>query len=224
GVTEGEIETAVQETIKANNLSDAYVRLTISRGEGETCPDPFTCPKSTLVIIARPFTSYPHELYEKGARAIIVSTRQNDLSPLARVKSMNFLNNILALMEAKAAGVDQAILLNTKGFVAEGAVSNIFIFRDNTLITPPMDAGILPGITRRLVLELAKGLQIPVHEGKFPPDALMGAQECFLTNSLMEILPIVQVADQPIGTGRPGPVTQLLRQAYRELVRIETKY
>ncbi|MDI6689537.1 MAG: branched-chain-amino-acid transaminase [Actinomycetota bacterium] len=224
GVTEEEIETAVQETIKANDLLDAYVRLTISRGEGETGPDPSTCPKSTVVIIARPFRSYPHELYEKGARAIIANTRQDDLSPLARVKSMNFLNNILALMEAKAAGVDQAILLNTKGFVAEGAVGNIFIFRDNTLITPPKDAGILPGITRRLVLKLAKGLQIPIRVGNFPPDALMQAQECFLTNSLMEILPIVQVADHPIGTGRPGPVTQQLILAYRELVRIETRY
>jgi len=222
-VAEEELETAVQKTIKANDLSDAYVRLTISRGEGEAGPDPSTCPKVTVAIITRPFQPYPHELYERGAKAIIASTRQNDLSSLARVKSMNLLNNILALMEAKAAGVDQAILLNTKGFVAEGAVSNIFIFRDNALITPPINAGILPGITRGVVLEIAKGLRIPIREGNFPPDVLMQAQECFLTNSLMEILPIVQVAEHLIGTGLPGPVTQRLRQAYRELVRIETR-
>jgi branched-subunit amino acid aminotransferase/4-amino-4-deoxychorismate lyase len=147
--------------------------------------------------------------------------RRSSYSPLSRIKSLNYLDNILARLEAREHNAQEALLLNTLGWVAEGATSNVFIIKDKNLITPPVDAGILPGITRAAVLEIAESLDLQAREETFSPEELLRANEAFLTNSLMEIMPLVMLNEKKIGKGKPGPLTELLHQGYRELVNRE---
>ena len=149
--------------------------------------------------------------------------RRSSYSPLSRIKSLNYLDNILGRLEAREHNAQEALLLNTLGWVAEGATSNIFIIKDKKLITPPVDAGILPGITRAAVLEIAGTVDLQAREETFSPEELLRADESFLTNSLMEIMPLVMLNEEKIGNGRPGPLTELLRQGYRELVNRELR-
>lgn len=216
GVTD--LKSAVMATIQANQLGDARVRITISIGEGGIVPDPSTCDKPTVLILAGHYQPYPEQVYEKGFRAIVSSIRRNSQSPLSKLKSANYLESILARQEARAAGIDEALCLNEKGLLAEASMSNIFLVTNSILRTPGQDSGILPGITRETILELASPLGINTMEHDIRLDELFQAQEAFLTNSLMEIMPLTEMDGKPIGSGKPGPFTKRLAMAYKKLV------
>lgn len=213
---------ALQDTLKANNLLEATARLTISRGVGETLsfqPSTTSPPRPTLVILPKPFAGYPSEWYTRGVTVIIVKTRRNlpqALNP--QIKSLNFLNNLLARMEARAAGAQEGILLNSSGYLTEGATSNIFLLKGNTLSTPSLAAGLLPGITRKVILALAAGLGLQTEETWLTPQDLEAAEEAFLTGTTIEVLPLTRLGKKPIGPGHPGLITRALHQAFRSTV------
>ena len=218
-----DIEDAVMDTIHANKLSDARIRITISIGEGGMVPDPSTCSKPTVLILAEDYKPYPEPVYQKGFRVVVSSIRRNSQSPLSRLKSANYLESILARQEARAAGVDEALCLNEKGLLAEASMSNIFLVTDGILRTPGQESGILPGITRGTILQLAPQLGINTLEHDIRLDELFHAQEAFLTNSLIEVMPLTEIDGKPIGSGRPGSLTKRLMVAYKELVLTEEK-
>ncbi len=214
-----EIEHALYETLNVNKLHDAYVRIQISRGPGEIGLDPALCPAPTVVIAAKPFHDYPEEYYRQGVSVAIVKTRRNH--PLAlppAIKATNFLNNILAKIESIRANAYEAVMLNWQGYVAEGTISNVFMVRKGVLYTPGLDTGILKGVTRDLVLMLARRKRIPVREVLLDPHRLRSADECFITNTTMEIMPVTRIDRKRVGSGMPGPVTAALATAYRSEV------
>jgi branched-chain amino acid aminotransferase group I len=213
-----DLKGAVMDTIHANKLSDARVRITISIGEGGMVPDPSACTQPTVLILAGHYKPYPKQVYEKGFRAVVSSIRRNSQSPLSRLKSANYLENMLAKQEARAAGVDEAICLNEKGLLAEASMSNIFLVNDGILRTPGEESGILPGITREVVLELASQLGINTFEQDIRLDELFQTQEAFLTNSLMEIMPLTEIDGKPVGSGEAESVTRRLMAEYKKLV------
>ncbi|MDO8578474.1 MAG: aminotransferase class IV [Dehalococcoidales bacterium] len=216
-----DIEKAVKDTLVANKLGNARIRVTVSAGEGGAVPDPATCKNPTVLITARQFEPYPEQTYEKGFKAVISSIRRNSQSPLSRLKSTNYLENLMAKREAKTAGADEALFLNERDLVAEASMSNVFIVSDGILKTPRVENGILPGVTRETVLQLAPKLGIETVTDDIWLDDIFEAQEAFLTNTLLEVMPLTKVARNLIGSGKPGPVTRKLRQAYRELVKSE---
>jgi len=215
-----DLKEAVMATIQANQLSEARIRITISIGEGGMTPDPNTCKKPTVLVLAGYYQPYPEQVYQTGFRAVVSSIRRNSQSPLSRLKSANYLENILAREEARKAGVDEALCLNEKGLLAEASMSNIFLVTDGTLRTPGQGSGILPGITREVVLELASQLGINTLERDIRLEELFHAQEAFLTNSLIEVMPLTEIDGKPIGSGRPGSLTKRLMVAYKEMVRM----
>lgn len=212
-----DLKDAVMATIQANQLGDARIRITVSIGEGSMVPDPSTCKQPTVLILAGDYHPYPEQIYQKGFRAVVSSIRRNSGSPLSRLKSANYLENMLVKQEARAAGVDEALCLNEKGLLAEASMSNIFLVDDGVLRTPGEESGILPGVTRGVVLELASRLGISTLEHDVRLVELSQAQETFLTNSLIEIMPLTEIEGRPVGSGRPGPVTQRLMADYRKL-------
>ncbi len=216
GVTD--LEDAVMATIQANQLGDARIRITVSIGEGSMVPDPTTCKQPTVLILAGDYHPYLEQIYQKGFRAVVSSIRRNSGSPLSRLKSANYLENMLAKQEARAAGVDEALCLNEKGLLAEASMSNIFLVDDGVLRTPGEESGVLPGVTRGVVLELASRLGISTLEHDVRLDEIAEAQEAFLTNSLIEIMPLTEIAGRHVGSGRPGPVTRRLMADYKKLV------
>lgn len=198
-----------------NAQHDAYLRITISRGAGDIGLDPALCRTPTVVIMATPLHPSSPELYRNGVTLIVAETRRNlpgALSP--QIKATNFLNNILAKREAIAAGAFDSILLNWERHLTECTVSNLFFIADGCLHTPSVECGLLDGITRSIVIQLAREQQIPTEEGRFTPTQLHQACECFLTNTSMEIMPVVAVDGKPIGTGKPGPLTQKLHELF----------
>lgn len=210
-----EMGEVLNESLRVNKLNDAYVRIQISRGPGEIGLDPALCPTPTMVVVAKPFHDYPTEQYENGASVAVVQTRRNH--PLAlnpAIKSTNFLNNILAKIESLKKNAYEGIMLNWEGYVAEGTISNVFLVKKNVLSTPHVDTGILEGVTRGLVLYLAKKERIQTREALLRPKDLYEADECFITNTTIEVLPVVSVDGRMVGDGRPGPVTKALMQAY----------
>jgi branched-chain amino acid aminotransferase len=218
-----ELKDAVMDTIQANELGDARIRITVSPGEGGMTPDPGTCMKPTILVMAEHYQPYPSKVYRKGFSVVISSIRRNSLSPLSRLKSTSYLESILIKQEARAAGVDEALCLNEKGFLAEAGMSNIFLVSGGTLKTPGLESGILPGITREAVLELASQMDISALEQEISPDELFQAEEIFLTNSLIEVMPLTEIDKLPVASGKPGPVTRRLMAAYKRLVLTEEK-
>lgn len=214
-----ELTAAAHELLKRNSLADAYLRLTVSRGTGPPGLEPSVKHQPTLAMVARELSTPSPTLYRRGYRATILPPTICPDSPLPRIKSINYLGNILAKREAKRARANEGIMQNSRGLVTEGTVSNIFIVRRGRLITPNLECGVLPGITRAAVLELAAQLGIPAREGEIRPAQLLSADECFLTNSIIEIMPVTRIDGQPIGDGNPGPITAQLQEAYRNLVR-----
>ena len=212
----GFITDAVCRTMEANKLSDAYIRVTVSRGKGPIGLDPDLCKEPTFVVIAEPFREYPAHLYSNGVKLVIAKTRRNLVSAInPRIKSLNFLNNIFAKMEAKEGGAYEAVMLNAEGLIAEGTVSNIFFVKDNVLCTPALDVGVLDGITREMVIGLAKKNDIRVSEGKFYPADLFNASEVFFTNTTSEIMPVSQVE---LIAYRVGEISKSLHMLYKEEV------
>ena len=217
------LKEAIYKTIEANRLEDAYIRLNVTRGEGATVPDPATCKAPNLIIITREYVPYSSALYQKGYKGKIVGVKPSPHMPTISMKTLNFLNHIIAKMEAKASGFNEGIMVNTDGFVTEGTVSNIFMIKEGSLFTPAKEMGLLPGVTRQAVLEIAEAKGLKTREAKITINELLMAEEAFLTNALIEILPLVRVDEHPIGKGIPGPLTQELMSAYKELVKEELK-
>jgi branched-chain amino acid aminotransferase len=198
-----------------NARHDAYIRVTISRGAGDIGLDPALCPSPTVVIMAKPLHPPSPELYRNGVALIIAETRRNLPSALSpQIKSTNFLNNILAKREAIAAGAFDSILLNWEQHLTECTVSNLFFVTEGCLRTPSVECGLLDGITRSIVIQLAKEQHIPTEEGRFTPEQLRQSSECFLTNTSMEIMPVAAVDRKRIGEGSPGLLTQTLRELF----------
>jgi branched-chain amino acid aminotransferase len=214
----------LEETLLVNHLKNALLRICISRGCGPIGLDPALCRKPTFVIIPRVFNGYNPRQYHHGLKVSIVSVRRTPRPALdPQIKSTNFLNNILAKIQAKRNHADEGLMLGVNGYLTEGSISNFFIVTRSRLYTPAVDQGILVGITRRLVIDLAKQADIPVKETRLLPSDVFKADECFLTNTSMEIMPVTKAEGFTIGDGKPGPVTRLLREAYQEQVRLECR-
>lgn len=212
----GLLHEAMDRNRLGNDRTDAYLRITVSRGAGEIGLDPALCPTPTVVIMAKPLHPPADELYQRGVSLIVAQTRRNLPSALSpQIKATNFLNNILAKREAIAAQVFDALLLNWESHLTECTVSNVFFAAQGRLYTPSVECGLLDGITRGILVQMAEELQIPVHEGRFTRRELLQADECFLTNTSMEVMPVVSVDQQPIGQGTPG---QLTRQLHRHFI------
>lgn len=210
----------VNDTVARNDIEDGYIRLIVTRGAGALGLDPFKCSDPQLIIIADSITLYPDSAYENGLDLVTASTIRNHPAALSpRIKSLNYLNNILAKMEGLRAGCVEALMLNHKGEVAECTGDNIFIVKDGKLFTPPIEAGILEGITRNAVLELAQQAGIETAEIPLTRHDLYVADECFLTGSAAEVIAAVKLDGRAIGDGTVGPITQQLNQAFRTLVR-----
>src|SRR6056297_1750682 len=209
----------VNECVAKNELQDGYIRLIVTRGSGALGLDPFRCSNPQVIIIADTITLYPKQFYENGLELVTAATIRNHPAALSpRIKSLNYLNNIMAKMEGLRAGCVEALMLNHKGEVAECTGDNIFIIRRGRLLTPPIDAGILEGITRNAVLELAQQAGIVTAEIPFTRHDIFISDECFLTGSAAEVVPVVRLDGRPLGTGKPGPITLQLMQRFHELV------
>ena len=216
-ISQSELAGAVEETVEANSISDGYVRLVVTRGVGTLGLNPFICKNSCIYIIADSIQLYPEELYEKGMKIISATTVRNH--PLAippQAKTMNYLNNILAKIEALDNDVPEAIMYNHEGYVAEASGDNILIVKDGVIYTPPAEAGALPGITRSIVIKLAKEENLQVVEKNLTRFDLYVCDEFFLTGTAAEVIGIVEVDRRMIGDGKPGPITNLLRKKFFE--------
>jgi branched-chain amino acid aminotransferase len=222
-LTQEKMIKAVVDTLKANDLSDAYIRLIVTRGIGDLGLDPRKCKgNATVIIIADKVALYPEKFYKDGLAIITVPTVRNlpeSVNP--QIKSLNYLNNILAKIEAVNCGYDEAIMLDSLGYVAECTGDNIFIVKDRHLYTPPQCMGTLRGITRDSVLEIASKSKISVHEHVLTRHELYNADECFLTGTAAEIIPVVKVDGRQIGEGKPGKLTGELIGKFRELTKKE---
>lgn len=208
------IADAVHQTLAANQLTHAYIRVTVSRGKGLIGLDPALCKHPTFIVMAKEFRGYPESHYLNGVSAILARTRRNLSAALnPQIKSLNFLNNILAMIEAKKLGASEAFMLNADGYIAEGTVSNIFFVSDDTLCSPSLDAGILNGITRETVISLAVRAGMPVKEGLFFPEDLLKAKEVFYTNTSSEILPVSRVDHVTYDIGN---MTRQLHDLYKK--------
>lgn len=218
-----ELEKACYDTLKANKLGNARIRLTVSIGEGEAVPDPPKQPRPTVLVIASSYNPPTAETYLKGYDARVSSIRLNSQSPLARLKTANYLNNILARKEAKATGSDEALLLNERGLLCEGSTSNIFLVSGGRLITPGVESGCLPGITRQAVIEIAREMGMSIAQRGVQIEELLRADEAFLTGSLIELMPLTAVNSKPVGDGKQGRITKRLMAAYKKAVQKEKR-
>ncbi len=219
-LTREQMAQAVLDTVKANNKHDGYIRLIVSRGAGTLGLDPRKCSDPQVVIIVDDISLYPREFYDNGLEVITASTIRNHHNALnPRIKSLNYLNNILAKIEAVRAGCHEAIMLNAQGEVAECTGDNIFVVKGGVLRTPPTSAGILEGITRNAVIELARAADVAVEEITLTRHDVYAADECFLTGTAAEVIAVVKADGRVIGSGKPGPVTRQLRERFQQLVR-----
>lgn len=217
--TEQEWIAAINATLEANGLTDAYIRVVLTRGVGTLGLNPFLCPKPGAIIITDKITLYPASLYESGMKVITAKRPRNLIAALdPAIKSLNYLNNILAKVEAIEAGCLEAVMLNADGMVAECTGDNIFMIRDGAVITPPISAGILAGVTRAFVMELCQELGIRCGEKEFDLETLKAADEVFLTGTAAEVIAVSQIDETTIGSGTIGPVTRQVMNEFRERV------
>lgn len=215
-----QMSQAVLDTLAANQLEDGYIRLIVTRGAGTLGLDPNRCHNPQVIIIADTISLYPKEFYEQGLRIVTAATQRIQTAALSpRIKSLNYLNNIMAKLEGLQAGCVEALMLNHKGEVAECTGDNIFVVRGERMLTPPPDAGILEGITRSAVMELAAKEGIDCREATLTRHDLYTADECFLTGTAAEVIPVVEIDGRPIGEGTPGPITKILKDCFHSLVR-----
>lgn len=220
-LTKAELTEAVLETLKKNNLTDAYIRLVVTRGVGDLGLDPRKCPKPTVIIITEPrLVLHSPEKLERGISTVITWVRRNSVDAATHeLKSLNYLNSILGKIEANNSGVDEAICLDKTGFVCEGVGENIFIVRDSKLLTPPLSSGALDGITRAFVIKLAKKMGIEVIERNITPNELFTADEAFFTGTAAEVAPIHDVNGRVIGPGKQGPLTKRIMQEFMKALK-----
>jgi branched-chain amino acid aminotransferase len=222
-----DLEKACNDTLKANKLKDARVRLTVTNGDNLALPWVEAGGPPTVVVNARPFTPFPAEKYSEGFKVGIASVRRMKQSIISSMKSVNYLVNVMARMEASARGLDEALLLNEEGYIAEGGSSNVFFIREGRLVTPSPESGLIPGVTREAVIGMAGSLGIAVSEGTVGIGAIKKSDEMFMTNAIIEVMPVTEVRDDRggvavIGKGKPGEITRRLMSAYREMVEKET--
>ena len=220
-ITQKQMIEAVVKTLKRNKLNNSYIRLVVTRGVGDLGLDPRKCPKATVIIITEPMIAlHSNDKKEKGITAMITWVKRDPVDATSHeVKSLNYLNSILAKIESNAAGVDEAICLDKTGFVCEGVAENIFIVKDSTVITPPTSTGALPGITRNAIMELADKLGYVVVERNMTPNEVFTADEVFLTGTAAEVTPVREVNKRIIGAGNLGPVTKKLLLEFNKMVR-----
>lgn len=219
-MTREAFSAAVNETVAANGISDGYIRALVTRGSGTLGLDPNRCSNPQVIIIADTIMLYPQEFYDHGLELITSSVIRNHPAALSpRIKSLNYLNNILAKIEGLKAGCIEVLMLNHKGEIAECTGDNVFLVKHGKLFTPPLDAGILEGITRNAVIELAVEAGIDVRETALTKHDVYVADECFLTGTAAEVVPVVRVDDRVIGSGKPGPVTRDLTERFHKLAR-----
>ena len=213
---------ALLQTIRRNELRDGYVRLVVTRGKGDLGLSPWNCPEPTVIIIAARITLYPEESYQNGLKVVTCATRRiahGALSPM--VKSLNYLNNIMAKIEASHAGAGEGLMLNEQGLVAECTGDNIFLVSGGKITTPPISSGALAGVTRAVAIRIAAELGIEVSEPQVTRYDIYTADECFLTGTAAEIIPAVELDNRPIGGGKPGPITKRFIERFRELTQTE---
>ena len=223
-ISQQEMMDAVYATLEVNGLEDAYIRLVVTRGVGGLGLDPNRCERPSIIIITDKIALYPEEFYQKGLEIVTASTMRMPANVTsARVKSLNYLNSIMAKLEGLAAGCSEAMMLNHKGEVAECTGDNIFIVSNGVIYTPPTTADLLGGITRHAVIDLAKEAGIPIFELPFTRHDVYTADECFLTGSAAELIPVVKVDGRSIGDGKPGPITAEIRRLFREMIKTITK-
>jgi len=219
-ISRSELIAATLETIRQNDLHDGYIRLLVTRGVGSLGLSPDSCRRPSVVIIAATISLYPESLYQKGLTMVTCATRRTAPAALSpRVKSLNYLNNVLAKIEAQQAGAAEGIMLNEQGYVAECTGDNIFVLKNGLLLTPPVNSGILEGVTRQVVFELAQKNGFPIREQDLTRYDIFVADECFLTGTAAEVIAAVQLDRRTIGTGQPGPVTLKLVEDFRGLTR-----
>ena len=222
-----DLEKACRDTLAANKLKDARVRLTVTNGEGAALPWVEAGGKPNVVVTAVPYTPFSKEKYSEGFKVGIASVKRSRQSVISSMKSVNYLLNVMARMEVAEKGLDEALLLNDDGYIAEGGGSNVFFVRSSKLVTPAANSGIIPGVTREVVIELAKGLGIGLSEGTVGLSIIKQCEEAFMTNAMIEVMPVTTVSDESghtvtIGEGKPGKITRQLMAAYREMVERET--
>ena len=211
------MKETVLETLRRNHLREAYIRLIITRGVGDLGLDPDKCPKPSIIIIADKIVLYPQKFYEDGLEIVTASVRRNYAEAInPRIKSLNYLNNILAKIEGKQAGAEEVLMLNAEGYVVECSGDNIFWIKNGTLVTPPVHMGILEGVTRNSVIDIAREAGIRLEERVFTRHDLYIADECFLTGTAAEVIPVVKIDRRAIGDGQPGKMTQRLIAAFRQ--------
>jgi branched-chain amino acid aminotransferase len=219
-ISRSELVAATLETIRQNDLHDGYIRLLVTRGIGSLGLSPDSCRRPSIVIIAATISLYPESLYQKGLTMVTCATRRTAPAALSpRVKSLNYLNNVLAKIEAQHAGAAEGIMLNEQGYVAECTGDNVFVVKNGLLLTPPVNSGILEGVTRQVVFELARQNGFSIREQDLTRYDIFVADECFLTGTAAEVIPAVQLDRRAIGTGQPGPVTLKLVEDFRGLTR-----
>ncbi|RKU19686.1 branched-chain amino acid aminotransferase [Candidatus Poribacteria bacterium] len=211
------MKETVLETLRRNHLTEAYIRLVVTRGVGDLGLDPDKCPKPSIIIIADKIVLYPQKFYEDGLEIVTASVRRNYAEAInPRIKSLNYLNNILAKIEGKQAGAQEVLMLNAEGYVVECSVDNIFWIKNETIVTPPVHMGILEGVTRNSVIGLAREAGMKVEERVFTRHDLYIADECFLTGTAAEVIPVVKIDQRTIGSGQPGKITQRLLSTFRQ--------
>jgi len=219
-ISKQQMAKAIEDTLAVNGIEDGYIRVVVTRGAGTLGLDPNRCSSPQVIVIADLISLYPEELYREGLEIVTVSVMRNHPAALSpRIKSLNYLNNILAKIEGLQAGCMEALMLNHKGEVAECTGDNLFLVRRQRLLTPPNEAGILEGITRDAVIGLARGMDIEVAEVPLTKHDVYIADECFLTGTAAEVVPVVKVDSRTIGEGVPGPITRELMTRFRELTR-----
>ena len=217
-----EVCEATLQTIRANGLKDGYIRLVVTRGIGDLGLNPYLCPTPSMFIIASGITLYPAELYENGLEVVTCSTRRPTPASLSpQVKSLNYLNNVMAKVEALKAGAKEGLMLNVQGYVAECTGDNVFIVKKDEVITPPVSDGSLDGITRQVIFELCAELGITIREMSMTRYDVYTSDESFLTGTAAETIPMVKLDEREIGDGKPGPISLKLIEAYRQKVRSE---
>lgn len=220
--TRQEISDLTCETCRQNNLTDAYIRLVVTRGVGDLGLAPWLCPKPSMFIIASKISLYPQEHYDNGLSIVTVPTRRINPAALPpTIKSLNYLNNILGKIEARQFGALEAIMLNDQGYIAECTADNVFIVSKGEIVTPAASQGALKGITRSAILDIGKALNIPVRESDMTRYDVWCADECFLTGSGAEVIPVVKLDGREIGAGKPGPITKRVLAEFRRRVLVE---
>jgi branched-chain amino acid aminotransferase len=227
-VTAEELERACRDTLKANELKEARVRVTVTNGESTALPWVEAGGMPTVLVTAEPYMPFPEKKYNEGFKVGIASVKRCRQSVLSMMKSINYLISVIARIEATENELDENIVLNDGGYVAEGGSSNIFFVEQGRLLTPSKNNGIIPGVTREVIIKIAKKMGMRVKEADITPDVIDGFDEIFMTNCLIEVMPVVRVSDEEgrmniIGDGKPGNITKRLLAAYREMVAKETK-